>query len=188
MLFVRVITTYTQQSYFRLDKFLPYFNLVGDFGYVQAHSEELLRRTGLWDQYGASGWGLHGEAAFFQRWVVNRTLRGVQRPDGDLAQLKPIVPASSSACQVKNEQTGVRPKPGTSCNDLSYSMPMYLTLALLECSLHCCCCCCCCIPAEEVVTFPGCSILSAVHACPLQELPGLCAMRFSSFLPVQGYC
>ncbi|CAN0425106.1 unnamed protein product, partial [Laminaria digitata] len=55
------------QLYFHLDKFLPYFDFIGDFSHVQSHSEALLRHTGLWEEFGASGWGPHGHAAFFQR-------------------------------------------------------------------------------------------------------------------------
>lgn len=57
------------QWFFGLHKFLPYFDFVGDFNHVQAHSEALLRRAGLWDEFGASGWGPMGTAAFFQRWA-----------------------------------------------------------------------------------------------------------------------
>lgn len=55
------------QVFFGLDKFLPYFDFIGDFKHVQAHSEALLRRAGLWEEFGASGWGPEGKAAFFQR-------------------------------------------------------------------------------------------------------------------------
>lgn len=55
------------QVYFGLDKFLPYFDFIGDFKHVGEHSEALLRRAGLWDEFGASGWGPSGNAAFFQR-------------------------------------------------------------------------------------------------------------------------
>ncbi|CAM9780420.1 unnamed protein product [Scytosiphon promiscuus] len=58
------------QLYFGLDKFLPYFDFVGDFQHVEAHSEALLRHAGLWDEYGASGWGPQGESAFFERSTV----------------------------------------------------------------------------------------------------------------------
>lgn len=66
------------QLYFGLDKFLPYFDFVGDFGHVREHSEELLRHVGLWDEFGATGWGPKGKNGFFQRCgsVCNRrTLR-----------------------------------------------------------------------------------------------------------------
>ncbi|CAN0447730.1 unnamed protein product, partial [Ectocarpus fasciculatus] len=56
------------QLFFGLDKFLPYFDFVGDFKHVQEHSEEFLKRAGLWEEFGASGWGRWGQAAFFQRW------------------------------------------------------------------------------------------------------------------------
>mmetsp|Transcript_29931 Transcript_29931/g.96579 ORF Transcript_29931/g.96579 Transcript_29931/m.96579 type:complete len:365 (-) Transcript_29931:41-1135(-) len=39
-----------------LDKFLPLYNFVGSFGQLQRHAEDLLRATGLWDDYGAWGW------------------------------------------------------------------------------------------------------------------------------------
>ncbi|CBN76839.1 conserved unknown protein [Ectocarpus siliculosus] len=54
------------QLFFGLDKFLPYFDFVGDFKHVQEHSEEFLKRAGLWEKFGASGWGRWGQAAFFQ--------------------------------------------------------------------------------------------------------------------------
>lgn len=55
------------QLYFGLNKFLPYFDFVGDFKHAQEHSEELLRHAGLWERYGESGWGPQGINAFFQR-------------------------------------------------------------------------------------------------------------------------
>ncbi|CAM9794616.1 unnamed protein product [Pylaiella littoralis] len=58
------------QFLFGLDKFLPYFDFVGDFQHVQAHSEALLRHAGLWDEFGASGWGPGGKSGFFQRSTV----------------------------------------------------------------------------------------------------------------------
>ncbi|CAB1097062.1 unnamed protein product [Ectocarpus sp. CCAP 1310/34] len=58
------------QLFFGLDKFLPYFDFVGDFKHVQEHSEEFLKRAGLWKEFGASGWGRWGQAAFFQRSTV----------------------------------------------------------------------------------------------------------------------
>ncbi|CAN0332810.1 unnamed protein product [Ectocarpus sp. 12 AP-2014] len=58
------------QLFFGLDKFLPYFDFVGDFKHVQEHSEEFLKRAGLWEEFGASGWGRWGQAAFFQRSTV----------------------------------------------------------------------------------------------------------------------
>eukprot|EP00903_Cladosiphon_okamuranus_P006646 g6489.t1 len=58
------------QLYFGLDKFLPYFDFIGDFQHVMEHSEALLRRAGLWDEFGASGWGPRGNAAFFERATV----------------------------------------------------------------------------------------------------------------------
>lgn len=59
----------TRKLYFGLDKFLPYFDFIGDFNHVQAHSEALLRRARVWHEYGASGWGLDGQQAFFKRCV-----------------------------------------------------------------------------------------------------------------------
>lgn len=61
------VVAMTNQLYFGLDKFLPYFDFVGDFQHLEAHSEALLRHAGLWEEFGASGWGPLGESAFFQR-------------------------------------------------------------------------------------------------------------------------
>lgn len=57
------------KMFFGLDKFLQYFDFIGDFNHIQEHSEELLRRMGLWEEFGASGWGPQGKNAFFQRYV-----------------------------------------------------------------------------------------------------------------------
>ena len=35
---------------------MPYYNFVGDFKHLQAHTEQLLRAKGLWESAGASGW------------------------------------------------------------------------------------------------------------------------------------
>ncbi|CAM9963243.1 unnamed protein product [Discosporangium mesarthrocarpum] len=58
------------QSYFGLDKFLPYFDFIGDFRHIEEHSRVLLEKLGLWDEYGASGWGPKGSYSFFQRSTV----------------------------------------------------------------------------------------------------------------------
>ena len=49
-----------------LFKFLPAMNFVGSFDHLGNHTRALLGRLGLWEQYGASGWGKGGAEAMFQ--------------------------------------------------------------------------------------------------------------------------
>ncbi|CAN0153409.1 unnamed protein product [Scytosiphon promiscuus] len=70
------------QLYFGLDKFLPYFDFVGDFKHVGAHSEAFLKRAGLWEEFGKSGWGPSGGASFFQRTTVQGHATGSRDSKG----------------------------------------------------------------------------------------------------------
>lgn len=42
-----------------LEKFLPAYNFVGSFSRLRDHAERLLRATGIWEEYGRSGWLPH---------------------------------------------------------------------------------------------------------------------------------
>jgi len=44
-----------------LEKFLPAYNFLGSFDRLADHAERLLRGAGLWEEYGASGWGKRGK-------------------------------------------------------------------------------------------------------------------------------
>ncbi|CAM9338254.1 unnamed protein product, partial [Hapterophycus canaliculatus] len=70
------------QLFFGLDKFLPYLDFIGDFKHVGAHSEAFLKRAGLWEEFGASGWGPSGEASFFQRTTVQGHATGSRDSKG----------------------------------------------------------------------------------------------------------
>ncbi|CAM9985372.1 unnamed protein product, partial [Choristocarpus tenellus] len=62
--------------YFGLDKFLPWFNFVGDFGNIEKHSRILLEKVGIWEEFGASGWGPNGTSSLFQRSTVQNHKTG----------------------------------------------------------------------------------------------------------------
>jgi hypothetical protein len=57
-----------------LFKFLPAFNFFGSFDHLGSHTKELLSGLGLWESYGASGWGKGGgEPMFMTNTVYHRT-------------------------------------------------------------------------------------------------------------------
>ena len=41
-----------------MEKFLPLYNFVGSFTHLKEHTELMLRKAGLWDEFGAQGWPL----------------------------------------------------------------------------------------------------------------------------------
>lgn len=51
-----------------IGKFIDSFQFVGDFRFLQVHTRVLLERLGLWEEFGAGGWGPSGEEPMF---VVN---------------------------------------------------------------------------------------------------------------------
>ncbi|CAM9137310.1 unnamed protein product [Phaeothamnion confervicola] len=55
-----------QASFFALPNtaLLPYFNFVGRMEHAEAHGHQLLEAAGLWERFGASGWGAGGGSAF----------------------------------------------------------------------------------------------------------------------------
>lgn len=44
-----------------LEKFLPAYNFLGSFEHLAGHAAALLRGAGLWEEYGARGWGSRGK-------------------------------------------------------------------------------------------------------------------------------
>lgn len=46
-----------QRYHCSLEKFLPKYQFVGRYESLRDHAEMLLRSLGLWDEYGAAGWG-----------------------------------------------------------------------------------------------------------------------------------
>jgi len=58
-----------------LFKFLPAFNFIGSFEHLAEHTKMLLESTGLWDEYGANGWGrLKNQAIYETNGVIHATL------------------------------------------------------------------------------------------------------------------
>eukprot|EP00611_Tribonema_gayanum_P008367 TRINITY_DN1787_c5_g1_i1.p2 TRINITY_DN1787_c5_g1~~TRINITY_DN1787_c5_g1_i1.p2 ORF type:complete len:185 (+),score=67.38 TRINITY_DN1787_c5_g1_i1:308-862(+) len=49
-----------------MDKFLPYMNFIAEYTQVQHHVHEMLEKVGMWEQYGASGWGRDKQQAIYQ--------------------------------------------------------------------------------------------------------------------------
>lgn len=50
-----------------LDQFLHVHDFVGNFSHLHMHTYELLSGLGLWEKYGASGWGKNKNEAVFDR-------------------------------------------------------------------------------------------------------------------------
>eukprot|EP00616_Rhizochromulina_sp_CCMP1243_P006700 CAMPEP_0118997614 /NCGR_PEP_ID=MMETSP1173-20130426/62049_1 /TAXON_ID=1034831 /ORGANISM="Rhizochromulina marina cf, Strain CCMP1243" /LENGTH=474 /DNA_ID=CAMNT_0006949071 /DNA_START=81 /DNA_END=1505 /DNA_ORIENTATION=+ len=97
-------------------KYLPYFNFVGSFERLENHTRALLEGLGVWEQFGASGWGKDGSLPIFhQNTASHRTgsislLEKYYPPDlakqvenayrmdyGMLHQIGLLAPASSSS-------------------------------------------------------------------------------------------
>ena len=57
-----------------IEKFLPCTNFVGDFANLQKDSLALLERVGIWNEFGASGWGSSEDGQMFEKNIaVNKT-------------------------------------------------------------------------------------------------------------------
>ena len=55
-------------------KFLPAMNFVGSFERLESHARALLERVGIWEAYGARGWGRSGnDSMFATNTVYHRT-------------------------------------------------------------------------------------------------------------------
>jgi hypothetical protein len=44
-----------------------YINFVGHFESLEEDARSLLEKIGAWQEYGATGWGVHGNLSFFQK-------------------------------------------------------------------------------------------------------------------------
>lgn len=51
------------------------YNVHGNFEHLEPFAKALLGRAGLWDEFGAGGWGADGTSAMFQ--VSSRRVPGV---------------------------------------------------------------------------------------------------------------
>jgi hypothetical protein len=50
-----------------------YINFVGHFDSLEEDARSLLERIGAWQEYGATGWGVHGNLSFFQRNIARHS-------------------------------------------------------------------------------------------------------------------
>jgi len=57
-----------------IEKFMPYINFIGSFSKLSTDANRLLESMGLWNKYGANGWGKNGTSGIFcSEDVFNRT-------------------------------------------------------------------------------------------------------------------
>ena len=64
-----------------LAKYLPFFNFVGSFEHLENHTRVLLDGLGVWEEFGASGWGKDGASSIFQRNTANHRTGSVSLMD-----------------------------------------------------------------------------------------------------------
>jgi Sulfotransferase family len=59
--------------------FWPYISFVGHFEQMAQDTRTLMERLGIWDQYGASGWGTYGNESIFASNTVDHQMAAQQK-------------------------------------------------------------------------------------------------------------
>ena len=59
-------THWRPQSQRMEEKYIPLLDVIGHMKTMERDAKRLLQRIGAWDDYGASGWGVHGNESIFQ--------------------------------------------------------------------------------------------------------------------------
>ncbi|KAG5182008.1 hypothetical protein JKP88DRAFT_349089 [Tribonema minus] len=68
-----------------MDKFLPYMNFIAEYTQVQHHVREMLEKVGMWEQYGASGWGRDKQQSGASGWGRNKQ-QAIYQPNSNTVQ------------------------------------------------------------------------------------------------------